>query len=153
MLIFLSHKMNGLTDDEVKAIRDEAKCLIESKIGSVVDKIDYIDNYNHDNVPDDAGRLWHLGKSIQQLEKADAIYFCGNDWYFAKGCIVEHEIANLYNIPILNRIPELYDEKFEPPIRFFKQATDYTVEDLVTKIKEGRNVPLVLKEGLKRGED
>lgn len=33
------------------------------------------------------------------MEEADAIYFCGG---FSNGCRIEHEIANLYGLRILN---------------------------------------------------
>lgn len=96
MKVFLSHKMTGLTEEEVENIRNDALEYLQSKYG----EIELIDNYNHENVPSNAGRLWHLGASIQLMEKADAVYFC-TGWGRANGCIVEHLICGLYNLKIL----------------------------------------------------
>lgn len=104
MKIFLSHKMSGLTEEEVYKIREEAKIKIEENLPPEVRvTITYIDNYHHDDAPENAGRLWHLGRSIQQLADADAIYFVDghND---AKGCLIESLVALVYNIPDLNRM-------------------------------------------------
>ena len=96
--VFLSHKMNGLTDDEVFEIRDNAVKYLEEKYGRVVH---VIDNFHHENVPEDAGRIWHLGESIKKMEEADAIYFCPG-WMDAKGCQIEYEICRTYGLKILD---------------------------------------------------
>ena len=99
MKIFLSHKMSGLDESAVMEIRRQATEFLKEKYCD----IEIIDNYHHENVPENAGRLWHLGTSIRQMEEADAIYFCGIDNIKdAKGCIVELVIAILYNLKVLN---------------------------------------------------
>lgn len=98
MTVFLSHKMNGLTDDEVFEIRDNAVKYLEEKYGRVVH---VIDNFHHDNVPEDAGRIWHLGESIKMMEKADGIYFCPG-WMDAKGCQIEYKVCRTYGLKILD---------------------------------------------------
>lgn len=95
--VFLSHPMSGLTDEQVYAIRNQAMLELAQMYG----EIEIIDNYNHENVPPNAGRLWHLGVCIQQMEQADGVYFCG-DWHLAKGCMIEREICTRYGILILN---------------------------------------------------
>lgn len=95
--VFLSHPMSGLTDDEVNKIRNQAISELKERYG----EIEIIDNYNHENVPPNAGRLWHLGASIQQMEQADGVYFCGY-WRSAKGCLIERKICDDYGILILN---------------------------------------------------
>lgn len=95
--IFLSHKMNGLTDDEVFRIRRRAEKYLRSRYGNVT----IIDNFHHDNAPTDAGRLWHLGESIKMMEEADGVYFCPG-WMDAKGCQIEYEICKTYGLRILN---------------------------------------------------
>ena len=89
--------MSGLEESVVMDIRQKA---IEY-LAQYYAEIEIIDNYNHDDVPENAGRLWHLGTSIKQLEEADAIYFC--DEATANGCKVEMLIAYLYNLRVLNR--------------------------------------------------
>jgi hypothetical protein len=96
MKVFLSHKMTGLSDEEVEIIRNDAIDYLTEKYG----KIEVIDNYHHDDAPENAGRLWHLGKSISQMSEADVIYFCPG-WNTANGCIIEMIICKLYNLIII----------------------------------------------------
>lgn len=98
MKVFLSHKMSGVSDEEVYRVREEATNYLKGLYG---ENIEIIDNYHHDDAPEDAGRLWHLGRSIQQLQEADVIYFCdGHD--DTNGCKVEKLIVELYGIKVLN---------------------------------------------------
>ena len=108
MKIFLSHKMSGLTEDEVVKLRQEATEFLSKKYGD----IELIDNYHHDDIPENAGSLWHLGTSIRQMEDADGIYFWGkiSD---AKGCLIEFMIATIYHLNILNIESEPITE-FDP---------------------------------------
>ena len=101
MVIFLSHKMSGLTDEEVYKIRNRAKEYIESKIND--SDIQYIENYIYEDAPKDAPRLWYLGKSIQKMADADYIYFC-DDWTKSNGCIIEHYVVKQYELKVLNDI-------------------------------------------------
>ena len=97
MLVFLSHPMHGKSEDEIRLIRTEALGKLKERYG---EDIRLIDNYRHRDIPEDSGRLWHLGRSIQQMEKADAIYFCG-DWEKARGCRIEERIAREYALRVL----------------------------------------------------
>lgn len=97
MLVFLSHPMHGLNDEEVMEIRSAAYRYLKGVYG---ENIRLIDNYSHRDAPEDAGRLWHLGRSIQQMENADAIYFCPG-WENAKGCRIEERIAREYGLRVL----------------------------------------------------
>ena len=99
MKVFLSHKMSGLSEEEVARIREEAYQYLSKKYGRY---IYIIDNYHHKGAPANAGRLWHLGKSIQMLDNADAIYFVKGHWLNAKGCLCERFIARVYGLKILN---------------------------------------------------
>lgn len=98
MKVFLSHKMNGLTKEQVKIIRVEATLYLKTRYGQ---NIEIIDNYNHKDVPENAGRLWHLGTSIKQMEEADAVYFCKGHCEDANGCKVERMICELYGLKVL----------------------------------------------------
>ena len=97
MKVFLSHEMTGLSDEEVLKIREEATEYLKSKYGD----IEIIDNFNHTDVPENAGRVWHLGTSIRQMEEADAIYFVEGHWKRARGCIIERQICHLYNLKVI----------------------------------------------------
>ena len=96
--LFLSHKMRGKNEFEITKMRNEARQYIVAKHGICSIKI--IDNYHHYEAPKNAGRLWHLGRSIQQMENADAIYFC-KGWWKAKGCWIERIIAIIYKLRVL----------------------------------------------------
>lgn len=97
MKVFLSHKMNGLTESEVMEIRNKALAYLQKNY----EDVELIDNYHHENVPEGAGRLWHLGTSIRMMEEADAIYFC-EGWKEAKGCWIEFHICVKYGLRIIN---------------------------------------------------
>lgn len=95
--IFLSHPMSGLSEDEIMNIRYKAYHYIASKIN---ENIEIIDNYHHKDIPENAGRLWHLGTSIRQMEEADAIYFC-DGWEKSEGCNIERKICALYHLRVI----------------------------------------------------
>lgn len=48
----------------------------------------------------DGGRLSYLGLAIQKLDECDAIIF-DDDWMEHKGCRIEHEVAKLYGLKII----------------------------------------------------
>lgn len=97
MRVFLSHPMHGLSEQEVINIRNSALSYLRGVYG---EDIQLIDNYHHNDAPENAGRLWHLGRSIQMMGEADAVYFCG-DWEDARGCCVEERVARYYGLKVL----------------------------------------------------
>lgn len=112
MKVFLSHPMSGLSEDEVLKLREDAVSHLKEYFPG---DIEIVENYYHENAPENAGRLWHLGRSIQQMEEndIDAIYFCG-DYTQAKGCLVEVMISKLYGIEVLNNLIDHVHEKVNP---------------------------------------
>lgn len=94
MKVFLSHKMSGLEEKAVMRIRYQALEYLIEKYGN---NIELIDNYHHEDVPENAGRIWHLGTSIRMMEEADLILFCPG-WNSAKGCKIERYICDVYNL-------------------------------------------------------
>lgn len=96
MKAFISQPMKGLSNDEIKAEREKAIALLKNKYG---EDIEIIDSF-FENAPHDAKPLWFLGKSIQLLSTADVAYFC-KGWASARGCIIEHNCAIEYGIPIM----------------------------------------------------
>jgi hypothetical protein len=99
LTVFLSHPMSGKTDDEVESIRNKMK----DNLNFVLPYVDFtfIDNYHHENAPENPNKLWHLGASIQQLGDVDCMYVYSEDDR-AKGVQVEKLITELYEIPVLN---------------------------------------------------
>lgn len=97
--LFISQPMRGLTDEEILRAREIIKLKAEQVIGEPIDLINsFIEDYPGEinkQVP-----VWYLGKSIQFLSQADIAYF-GGDWKNARGCKIEHEIADKYGIKII----------------------------------------------------
>ena len=105
--VFISQPMNGLTEEEVmetrkKAITHATKLINEKLHPMKETEIEFMETYIYEDAPEDAGRLWYLGRSIQELGKADFVYFV-DGWEKASGCISEAVIADLYEIPVLYR--------------------------------------------------
>ena len=97
MKVFLSHPMHGLTEEQIMSIRDSAYYYLRSVYGN----IEIIDNLHIYEAPKNSGCLWHFGRSIQQMEEADAIYFC-EGWENARGCLIERQVAEKYGLRILD---------------------------------------------------
>ena len=97
--VLLSHNMTGLDEEYIMNLRRVAKKYLEKKYGQFIE-IEYIDNYHHYDAPINANRIWHLGKSIQQLSEADFVYFC-EPRANSSGCIIEKIICLIYHKPVL----------------------------------------------------
>lgn len=99
MKVFISIPMKGRSDIEIKKEMNLVANAIKMEYG---DHIEIIDSFIADSPPDNAGRdgVWYLAKSIEMLGQAQLAVFIG-EWKTARGCIVEHQVATLYNIPIL----------------------------------------------------
>ena len=101
--IFIIHNMSDLSPIEVMEIRKSAIKDIENNHEELSTKynLNIISNYEHIDAPSNAGRLWHLGKSIQQLGEADYIYFVKGHSN-SDECLIERMIAKLYGIKELD---------------------------------------------------
>lgn len=87
MIIMISQPMKGKTE---KQIRDERAPLINKlhEEGHVV--IDTVLDVSERKSP-----IYYLSKSIELLDKADAVIFM-KGWQEARGCRIEHFIALEY---------------------------------------------------------
>lgn len=92
MKAFISQPMGGLSDDEIVIIRDSIWRTIKEKHG---EDCEIIDSYFEGTR---MSPLECLGESIKLLEQADVAYFAPG-WDEARGCLIEHGVAELYNIP------------------------------------------------------
>ena len=99
--IFYSQPMHDKTEDEIKDKIDRLDNYIYGILmysgfkQEDILRIEIIDNLHHEGLDADAGRLMHLGASIQLMEDADLVIF-DKDWDKAKGCRVEREIVETY---------------------------------------------------------
>ena len=98
MKVFISQPMNGKTNEEIKAERQEAIEVIQTKVGKE-DTIEIIDSF-FENAPHDANPLWFLSKSLELMSTADLVCFC-RGWEDARGCRIEHECAEEYGVNVI----------------------------------------------------
>ena len=92
-------KKKAILNEEILKAREEIRIRSEKVIGEPVQLIDsFIEDYPGEinkSIP-----VWYLGKSLQFLSQADIAYF-GGDWRNARGCKIEHEVADKYGISII----------------------------------------------------
>ena len=130
--IFYSQPMHDKAEDEINDKMDRLENYIYGILmysGFEVEditRIEIIDNLHHEGLDPDAGRLKHLGASIQLMEDADLIIF-DKDWDKARGCKVEMVIADIYVLHKLdaskNDFPILLSNWFE---RFLEREKNET---------------------------
>lgn len=97
MRVFISQKMNGLSEEEILKTREEAIRYAKKVIGLAPgDEFEFIVSY-WQFYPEDAAPLWFLGKALQRLSTADVCVFVG-DWETARGCRIEHDCCLEYGI-------------------------------------------------------
>ena len=94
--LFISQPMNGKTDEEILAVREQA---IKSATDLLGEEVEVIDSF-FQNAPTDARPLWFLGKSLELLSTADVVYFA-KDWENYRGCKIENICAIEYGITVI----------------------------------------------------
>lgn len=94
--VFISQPMKDKTDEEIKKERQE---IIDAIVDEYGKDIEIIDNYL-EGAPAAPNLAWFLGKSIELLSTADGAFFA-RGWKDARGCKIEHEVAEEYGIDIL----------------------------------------------------
>ena len=92
MKVFISQPMKGKTDEQILTERNGAISKIERVYPD--SQIEVIDSFFADY---DGNAVQFLGKSILKLGEADLIVFLPG-WDKARGCLVEEEVAKLYEI-------------------------------------------------------
>lgn len=124
LTVFVSQPFNGV---EKEVIFDRMIRIKENLKKITGCRVAILDNYNHINVPDEAGRIWHLGESIKLLDKADLVIF-SNDYDKAKGCKVERKLCQLYGIPYFHETllePDEYYNDYEKKLKIFDKVDTY----------------------------
>ncbi len=99
----LSQPMNGLTDDEIVAVRNRAVKYLEENGFEVVNTL-FTDTWYSDNSMKERGvvqiPLCFLARSLENMSLCHTAYFC-KGWENARGCRIEHEAAKAYGLEIL----------------------------------------------------
>ena len=98
MRIFLSLGMNGRDENDILADIAEATHYAKSLYAESATECEVINTYNQEEAPENASRIYYLGRSIQILGGCDQVWFI-NDWENYRGCRVEHEVCKIYGIP------------------------------------------------------
>lgn len=95
MKIFISMPMAGKTDEQIKERLEKIKRKIKDNYYMILgsNDLEFIDSYFGDTSKEDPVEM--LGKSIQQMAEAYAVYFC-DGWESARGCRIEHTVAEEY---------------------------------------------------------
>lgn len=90
MKVMISQPMNGLTDEEIKTVREE----VIKGINPEWEVLNTLFDVKFDNP------IYYLAKSIEKLAEADIVIFVPG-WENARGCKIEYEIAKAYGKFIL----------------------------------------------------
>ncbi len=95
MKVMISQPMRGLTSGEILDARRKAIEILESNGYEVVDSYFDYDNESIKNKP-----LFYLSEAIKKMSECDAVAFI-DDWRAARGCKIEHKIAEDYGLEII----------------------------------------------------
>lgn len=96
--VMISQPMRGISEEDIKNTRARVRALLVEQGYEVIDShIKFRLHYESDvkNPP-----IYYLALSILYMSLCDIVYFC-KGWEKARGCRVEHEIANAYGLQII----------------------------------------------------
>lgn len=101
MKVFISSPMRGSTEEEIlatrKKIEDELRTRFKEEEITIIDS--YFPEFDASRAEINIG-VYFLGRSILKLAEADLVVF-GKGWEKARGCRIEHTVAQDYNLDIL----------------------------------------------------
>lgn len=97
MKVMISQPMRGRNEKEIKNEREE----IIKKFNKM--HIEVINTLFTEEPPQNCNQaIFYLAKSINAMKDIDALYMCDN-WVGARGCRIEHLVAQQYGIKILDK--------------------------------------------------
>lgn len=102
--LFISQPMCDKTEEEILAVRQQAKLQVEKLLGY---EVEVVDNFLSD-IPKGTTPLWCLTRSLLPLVDADVVYFC-KGWEQYRGCRIERAVASEYHLHIIDE-PDGEDE-------------------------------------------
>ena len=141
--VFVSLPMRDRSIDEIREDMNDILDMIKPGYAELGEDVELIDTVWMDGPgPDilDEG-AWYLGRSIQALAEADlAIFHPG--WREARGCIIEHMVCAMYNIPYFDISMDYGDHEDD-------DVKDYTHDwDMAGEINEALSEQVAEAEGL-----
>lgn len=95
MKVMISQPMKNRSEE---GIIEERKNIIERFNNMHIEVIDTI--FTEEAPEDNNAGIYYLGKSIQEMSKVDALFMC-DGWRKARGCRIEHLVAQEYGVKIL----------------------------------------------------
>ncbi len=95
MKIMISQPMKGKTKEEINAEREVYVKALEAEGHEILDTVFAESPEEAQNKP-----VWYFSKAIEAMSTVDAVYFM-DGWEEARGCKLEHQIAEAYGLKIL----------------------------------------------------
>lgn len=99
----ISQPMNGLTDEEIEKTREKAIRHLD-RLGYKVVSTLFKDGWYNNSAMKDRGVMnipvYYLARSLESMSFCDAVYFC-EGWEDARGCRIEHDVAEEYGLDII----------------------------------------------------
>ncbi|MCM1363404.1 MAG: DUF4406 domain-containing protein [Ruminococcus sp.] len=92
--LFISQCMRGRSDEEILA---EREAIIEKAKKLCTEEVEVLNSFFDDYT---GSALYFLSKSLEMLSEADIAVF-GPGWEKARGCRIEHQCCEDYEIPII----------------------------------------------------
>ena len=101
--VMISQPIAGKTEDEIFTAREKARRYINSKGYNFINTLFIDDRYKFENMTNEGiinFPLYYFANSIMNMCKCNIVYFC-KGWEDARGCRLEHEIAEAYGLKII----------------------------------------------------
>lgn len=99
----LSQPMAGKSDAEIIETRERAIKVLEEKGYEIINTLFTDEWYNRDKMAERGVvqiPLCFMAKGIENMSLCHAVYFC-KGWENARGCKIEHQVAEAYGLDIL----------------------------------------------------
>lgn len=96
--VMISQPMRGISEEDIKNTRARVTALLVEQGYEVIDSVIKFRLHWESDVKNPP--IYYLGLSILYMSLCDIVYLC-KGWEKARGCRVEHEIANAYGLQII----------------------------------------------------
>lgn len=111
--VFISIPMNGFEETDIRSEIDNVFKVVCEEYAQFDIDCELIDSFITDEPDTDIcyPSVWYLGKSIKKLSEADVVVFHPG-WRNARGCIIEHMVCALYDIPYVDiSMPDVFEDE------------------------------------------